>query len=78
MLLAQNLMLWHNNKILKIGSIWRIVILNSYTASFIKDCFLDSCPKSILFGVFDGHGGPSVSNYLVKNLPGVISLSISR
>ncbi len=41
-------------------------------ASFVKDTFLDHCPKSICFGIFDGHGGNSVSNYLVKNLPGVL------
>lgn len=75
MLLVLNHMHLPNNKIPKIDPIWKIVtILYNRSASFIKDCFLDSCPKSILFGIFDGHGGPNVSNYLVKNLPGVTIL----
>lgn len=28
---------------------------------FVHDQFLDNCAKSILFGVFDGHGGFRVS-----------------
>ena len=47
------------------------IIFKFILASFVKDCFLDNSAKSILFGVFDGHGGPNVSNYLLKNLPGV-------
>ena len=43
--------------------------INNYIASVIMDCFLPNCPKSILFGVFDGHGGSPVS----KKLPGLIS-----
>jgi len=32
---------------------------------------LENCPKSLLFGVFDGHGGHQVSNYLVKYFPDI-------
>ena len=39
--------------------------------SFFIDCYLDNCPKSALFGVFDGHGGTEVSGWLVKELPKV-------
>lgn len=46
--------------------------------SFVKDCFLDNSAKSILFGVFDGHGGPNVSNYLVKNLPGIMKEKLKK
>ena len=64
-------MLYLNSKIAKIGHIWKTVMMIIYVASFIQDCFLDNMPKSIIFGVFDGHGGPNVSNYLVKNMAGV-------
>jgi serine/threonine protein phosphatase PrpC len=37
------------------------------------DCYLENCPKSALFGVFDGHGGPEVSRYLGKNIPQVFN-----
>lgn len=40
-------------------------------ASFVQDCFLPNCPKSTLFGVFDGHGGKQVSMRLVTLLPNV-------
>lgn len=40
-------------------------------ASFVQDCFLPNCPKSTLFGVFDGHGGKQVSTKLVTFLPNV-------
>ncbi len=68
-------MLQEYNRIKKIDHICKIVKnINKYNyiASFVKDCFIDTCPKSILFGVFDGHGGPNTSNYLVKNIPNVI------
>lgn len=44
---------------------------NSNVASFIHDCFLPNCPKSTLFGVFDGHGGKQVSTKLETLLPTV-------
>ena len=34
--------------------------------SFVIDRFLDNCSNSILFGVFDGHGGSKVSDYISK------------
>jgi serine/threonine protein phosphatase PrpC len=36
----------------------------------IVDNFLGDT-KSILFGVFDGHGGKLVVNFVIKNLPEV-------
>ncbi len=43
-------------------------------ASFVLDCFLPNCPKSTLFGVFDGHGGKQVSGKLETLLPAVINV----
>jgi serine/threonine protein phosphatase PrpC len=40
-------------------------------ASFVHDNFLPNCPKSTLFGVFDGHGGKAVSERLASILPNV-------
>ena len=40
-------------------------------ASFVIDRFLDNCSNSILFGVFDGHGGSKISDYLLKQFPAV-------
>lgn len=40
-------------------------------ASFVIDCFLPNCPKSTLFGVFDGHGGNQISTRLTSLLPNV-------
>lgn len=53
---------------------WRIVCPTKHIESFLYDCFLENCPKSALFGVFDGHGGVDVSRFLVKALPQVVSL----
>jgi serine/threonine protein phosphatase PrpC len=43
------------------------------TGFFILDNFLGDT-KSILFGVFDGHGGQEVMQYVVATLPEVILL----
>ena len=48
-------------------------ILNS--ASFVHDCFMPNCPKSILAGVFDGHGGKEISGRLAITIPNVLLLS---
>lgn len=37
----------------------------------MSDRFLDNCAKSILFGVFDGHGTDKVSRYLADYYPSV-------
>jgi len=42
---------------------------------FILDNFLGDT-KSILFGVFDGHGGQEVMQYVVATLPEVIYLKM--
>lgn len=42
-----------------------------YAAIFVADRYLDNCSNSILFGVFDGHGGSKVSDYLSKQFPAV-------
>ena len=51
---------------------WKIVLYFKYTGSFVHDCFLPNCPKSTVFGVFDGHGGREISSRLVLMLPNVI------
>lgn len=38
-----------------------------YIGHFIIDDFLKDGGKSILFGVFDGHGGRDCVDYLLKN-----------
>jgi serine/threonine protein phosphatase PrpC len=43
--------------------------MNNYPACFVHDRFLDNCSNSILFGVFDGHGGSKVSEYISKQFP---------
>lgn len=48
----------------------------SHEDCFVQDQFLDSCAKSILFGVFDGHGGAKVSEYLNKQFPTVQLISL--
>jgi serine/threonine protein phosphatase PrpC len=44
----------------------------NYPACFVHDRFLDNCSNSILFGVFDGHGGSKVSEYISKQFPAVL------
>jgi serine/threonine protein phosphatase PrpC len=57
------------------GNQWRMVkyFVNSFNIPgfFILDNFLGDT-KSILFGVFDGHGGREVMQYVVATLPEVI------
>jgi serine/threonine protein phosphatase PrpC len=43
---------------------------------FIHDNFLGDT-KSMLFGVFDGHGGREITDYLIEKLPGVSMPSFS-
>jgi len=43
----------------------------TFPGFFILDNFLGDT-KSILFGVFDGHGGQEVMQYVVATLPEVI------
>ena len=45
-------------------------IFNLISGFFLIDNFLGDT-KSILFGVFDGHGGRDVMEYVRANLPGV-------
>lgn len=61
-------MQYFNNLIQNFEHIWKIVHHFVKLASFIKDCFLDNHPKSLCFGLFDGHGGAQVSLYLEKNM----------
>lgn len=58
-----------SSRILSPEIIWKIVSKIIKAASFVHDNFLENCPKSLLFGVFDGHGGKSVSAYLEKHMP---------
>ena len=46
----------------------------TFPGFFILDNFLGDT-KSILFGVFDGHGGQEVMQYVVATLPEVIPLN---
>ena len=52
-----------------IYSIWSISY-SFFVGYFIIDNFLGDT-KSILFGVFDGHGGRDIVDYLIKTLPEV-------
>lgn len=54
---------------------WRMVFLKHNDLSnlliligyFIKDNILQDGGKSILFGIFDGHGGRTVVDFLIEN-----------
>jgi len=44
------------------------LFLNFKLGYFILDNFLGDT-KSILFGIFDGHGGREIVDFLIHNLP---------
>lgn len=58
--------------VLYIINLYTLLIINILIGYFIIDNFLDDGGKTILFGVFDGHGGRDIVDYLIGNFPKVI------